>query len=188
MFENDNPYIHSYLRECCSSSIDRLMKQHYNDTKKVPSYWQFLNKQPHNPKNSEKGNTYMSNVQVEDIIALASQSTEDSSSMYDGLPENLKELIKEELDIEQRKKARSSARQIVSWLTRAEEEMTQLKRRLAAIRREEAAVKAHIVRLGSTVDYAKESNNYVPMLINLGMVNPRDFPPELREVKTKAAE
>lgn len=123
-------------------------------------------------KPSKKEENKMSQVQINpsllpDLKALAGAGVQDEFSDLQGLPDALKNALAEQVATESREKYASMARTLLEILRASDVKKKSLVEELRSVRARERDLLAKIGNLQEATNTAKESSNYLPLVLML---------------------
>jgi len=121
---------------------------------------------------SKKGERNMSQVQINpsllpDLKALAGAGVQDEFSDLQGIPDELKDALTEEVATEKRQKYARMAKTLLEILRASDEKKKSLVEQLRAVRAQERDLLAKIGDLQEATNAAKETSNYLPLILML---------------------
>lgn len=133
--------------------------------------------------NLKKEETKMAQVQIHpsllpDLKALAGAGVQDEFADIQGVPEELKNALKEQVATENREKYARMAKNLLQILRASDDTKRELVEELRATRAKERELLAKIGDLESATTQAKETSNYLPLALMLD--------PSLRPFVTEA--
>lgn len=122
--------------------------------------------------NLKKEETKMTQVQINpsllpDLKALAGAGVQDEFSDLQGIPDELKTALAEQVATEKRDKYARMAKTLLEILRASDEKKKSLVEQLRAVRAQERDLLAKIGDLQEATDAAKETSNYLPLILML---------------------
>lgn len=122
--------------------------------------------------NLKKEETKMTQVQINpsllpDLKALAGAGVQDEFSDLQGIPQELKEALDAQVATEKREKYSRMAKTLLEILRASDEKKRALVEELRNLRAQERQLLAKIGDLQEATDAAKETSNYLPLILML---------------------
>lgn len=98
------------------------------------------------------------------LIDLAGAGKQDEFSEDFGLSDEMKQILADELKAQKHEKMRAAVKKIMKLNKVAAERRAELVTQIRMARRTEAAAKAKLKDVERALTYAKETNNYLPLI------------------------
>ena len=115
------------------------------------------------------------------LLAMAGASDNLEAEYGAGLPENIKEVLKEKMEKERKAQAEAAADHVLKVFKQSKHDKDHLIDELRQLRRREKAIKTQLENLNRAEKYGAETGNYLPLGELTRVVDTWDVPSENRD-------